>query len=221
MNIATHDTHHLQDQRHLLIGLLLLGWMATITGLAVNDAFVTGPGEAPLAILLSFAATFSIFSVAYMIIPAFREYILKLDMRFLIMLHSWRMLGMGFIMLYLFGHLPGLFAYLAGFGDALTAIMAVFLAYALFSNHQGVSRRWIWRWNTFGLIDFIVAVSVGILTRTDALLAPASGVNSDLMTVFPFVIIPGFLVQVFALTHIIIYLQLKNNHGQETRIKLA
>lgn len=221
MNITTNDSHHLQDQRHLPIGILLLGWMTVITGLAVNDTFVTGPGEAPLAILLSFAATFSIFSVAYMSIPTFRDYILRLDMRFLIMLHSWRMLGMGFVMLYLFDQLPGLFAYLAGFGDALTAIVAVFLAYALFSNKQGVSKNWIWRWNTFGLVDFIVAVSVGILTRTDALLAPASGVNSDLMTVFPFVIIPGFLVQVFALTHIIIYLQLKNNHANDEMIKLS
>ena len=35
------------------------------------------------------------------------------------------------------------------------------------------------------------------------------------MTVFPFVLIPGFLVQVFAITHIIIYLQLHNTHRKE------
>jgi hypothetical protein len=90
----------------------------------------------------------------------------------------------------------------------------------MFSNREGVSRKWIWRWNTFGLMDFVVAVSVGILTRSDAILAPAKGVNSDLMTTFPFVLIPAFLVQVFALTHIIICLQLKNNHRHDERIKL-
>jgi len=131
------------------------------------------------------------------------------------------MLGMGFVMLYLFDQLPALFAYLAGFGDAITAIVAIFLAYALFIKQQGVSKNSISRWNTFGMLDFIIAVSVGILTRTDGILAPISGVNSDLMTIFPFVIMPGFLVQVFALTHIIIYLQLKNNHIHDEKITFA
>ena len=210
-----------QDQQHLFIGILLLTWLTAIIGLSLNEAFVSGPGKAPLAILVSFAVTFTVFSVAYVGLPTFRSYVLNLDMRFLIMLHSWRMLGMGFVMLHLFDQLPGLFAYLAGLGDSLTAVMAVFLAYALFNNKQGVSKNWVRRWNTFGMVDFIVAVSIGILTRTDAMLAPANGMNSDLMTVFPFVIIPGFLVQVFALTHIIIYLQLKNNHEHEETIKLS
>lgn len=221
MNITTNSITRVQDQRHLFIGLVLFGWLTVITALGTNDVFISGPGEAPLAILISFATTLILFAIAYFILPAFREYVLKLDMRFLIMLHSWRMLGMGFIMLHLFDQLPALFAYLAGLGDALTALVAVFLAYAMFSNREGVSRNWIWRWNTFGLVDFIVAVTVGILTRSDALLAPANGLNSDLMTTFPFVIIPAFLVQVFALTHIIIYLQLKNNHQHDERIKLA
>lgn len=221
MNISTNSITRVQDNRHFSIGIVLFGWLTIITVLGTNGIFVSGPGEAPLAILISFAVTFILFSVAYLNLPAFREYVLELDMRFLIMLHSWRMLGLGFIMLHLFDQLPALFAYLAGLGDALTAFVAVFLAYAMFSNKAGVSRNWIWRWNTFGLVDFIVAVSVGILTRADALLVPANGVNSDLMTTFPFVIIPAFLVQVFALTHIIIYLQLKNNHRYDERINLT
>ena len=119
---------------------------------------------------------------------------------------------MGIIMLYIFDKLPPLFAFLVGFGDAATAIAAVFLAYSLFTRSQGVSKKSVWRWNTFGLIYFIVAVSVGILTQTDTILFADSGVNSDLMVVFPFALIPGFLVQVFAITHLIIYLQLNNNY---------
>ena len=221
MAMAPKAVAYRQNQQHFFVSILLLGWLSVISWLALNEIFVSGPGESPFAILMSFAMTFALFSVTYLKFPSVRKYLLTLDMRFLIMLHSWRMLGIGFVMLNLFDHLPGLFAYLAGLGDALTAIGAVFLAYALFSRKQGVSRRWIWRWNTFGLVDFIVAVSVGILTRTDGILAPVSGVNSDLMTAFPFVIIPGFLVQVFALTHIIIYLQLKNSFRHDTTIHLA
>lgn len=220
MDITRNEMTQQEKQPQLYVGITLIIWFTAITGLALNDVFVTEPGQPAIAILVSFITTLSLFAISYMSLTSFREYILNLDMRFLIMLHSWRTLGFGFVMLHMFDKLPALFAYLAGFGDILTAIVAVFLAYALFRNKEGVSKKWIWRWNTFGLIDFIVAVSVGILTRTDALFAPANGVNSDLMTVFPFVIIPGFLVQLLALTHIIIYLQLKQNHPQDEIIKL-
>lgn len=217
MNMTFDDNVRI-DQRHLYTGFLLLLWMALIAALGASGVFAAAPGEPPLAILVAFATSFAAFVLAYRGVASFREYVLGLDMRLLVMLHSWRMLGMGFVMLYLFDRLPGLFAYLAGLGDALAAIGAVVLAYALFRDRRGVSRRWIWRWNTFGLMDFVVAVSIGILTRSEGLLAPASGVNSDVMTLFPFVLIPGFLVQVFALTHVIIYLQLKNLPGQSAGV---
>ena len=199
-------------RQHTGLSMVLLIWFFLIMGLSLNQSFVPLHGEPPLNILISAGIAIGSFLLAYRILPPFRTYILKLDMRFLIMLHSWRMLGMGFVMLYLYDQLPPLFALLAGFGDAVTAIAAVLLAYALFVNQQGVSRKWVWRWNTFGLLDFIIAVTIGILTQTDALLFAANGVSSDLMTVFPFVLIPAFLVQVFTITHIIIYLQLKNNN---------
>lgn len=197
---------------HIAISITLLVWLSLILALSLNQAFIPVRGEPPQNILLSVIASLSLFTLAYRLMPAFREYVLNIDMRFLIMLHSWRMLGMGFVMLYMFDKLPPLFAILAGVGDAATAIAAVFLAYALFTKRQGVSKSLVWRWNTFGLLDFIVAVSVGILTQTDAILFAANGVSSDMMVAFPLVIIPGFLVQVFTLTHIIIYLQLHNTH---------
>lgn len=221
MNTTSHNQPLRYAQLHMLIGMLLIAWMTAIVGLSLNDVFISGPGETPLAILLSFVVTLSLFTVAYINLPLFRRYVLSLDLRLLIMLHSLRMLGIGFVMLHLFDLLPGLFAYLAGFGDALTAIGAVILTYAFIKDKNGVSKNWIFRWNTFGLLDFILAVSIGILTRNEAILAPVSGVNSDLMTTFPFVIIPGFLVQVFTLTHIIIYLQLKNNYKHDASVNIT
>ena len=201
--------------KHKPISIIILMWFMLILALSLNDIFIPPTGESPVNILLSAAISVGFFMLAYWRITTFREYVLNIDMRFLIMLHSWRMIGMGFVMLYLFDILPPLFAFLAGFGDAATAIAAVFLAYALFTNTQGVSKRLIWRWNTFGLLDFVIAVSVRILTQTDAILFAANGVSSDLMTAFPFVLIPGFLVQLLTITHIFIYLQLHNNYKHQ------
>ncbi|WP_455221487.1 hypothetical protein [Kaarinaea lacus] len=198
---------------HLIVSLILLTWFSVITLLSVNGFFLTAPGEPPAYLLLTGLISLITFAVSYIAIPKVREYVLALDMRMLILLHSWRMLGMGFVMLYVVDQLPLSFAFFAGFGDALTAIGAMILGYTMLSQTKNVSHKWVLRWNTFGLLDFIVAVSIGVLTRQGAMLEPASGLNSDLMAQFPFVLIPAFLVQVFTLTHIIIYLQLRNNKG--------
>lgn len=194
---------------HLVLATILFAWFSIITVLALDGFFLSAPGEPPLAILLSALMSLGVFTLAYTTFPSVKTYVLALDKRLLILLHSWRMLGLGFVMLYAVDQLPMSFAFLAGFGDALAAIGATVLAYTMFRTNR-VSRKWIQRWNMFGMLDFIVAVSVGVLTRQGALLYTDSGLHSDLMAQFPFVIIPAFLVQVFTLTHIIIYLQLRN-----------
>ena len=210
MTTTTAPLSPAQRNKHFTHGLVLLAWFGLILGLSLRGSFIPLAGETPVVLLLSGLATLSLFALAYRTLPAFRTYVLGLDMRLLIMLHSWRMLGLGFVMLYMVDQLPMSFAFLAGFGDALAAVGAIVLAYLLFTNRSGVSKKLISRWNTFGLVDFIIAVSIGVMTQTNGLLASNTGVDSDLMTAFPFVIIPAFLVQVFTLTHIIIYLQLGN-----------
>lgn len=220
MNTLLIESSSPLDKRHIMTAFIVTIWLTIIVSLGLNNAYSIQSGETPITLIVSFIATYTIFALAYMSSTSVKEYLLSLDMRFLIMLNSWRMIGIGFIMLNMFGHLPALFAYVAGLGDALTAVTAVFLAYNLMKQKEGVSKRAIFRWNAFGLVDFIIAVSLGLLTRTDALLMQSDGINSDMMISFPMVIIPGFLVQLLSLSHIIIFLQLKNNHRNDTFIKI-
>ena len=220
MNTVAAENSRTIDRRHLITAGIIVVWFSLVISLGLSNAYITLPNQAPITLIASFFIIYLVFTIAYLGFPAIKEYLLGLDMRFLIMLNSWRMIGIGFIMLNMFGHLPTLFAYLAGVGDALTAMAAVFLAFNMMKRKEGISKRAILRWNTFGLIDFILAVSIGLLTRTDALLMQSNGINSDMMIAFPMVIIPGFLVQLLSLTHIIIYLQLRNNHRNDTFVKI-
>lgn len=201
-----------------LLPVILLTWFLIILGLSINQFFIPEKGILPFNLLMTGGISLSLFSLAYWLHPQFKNYVLSMDMRLLIMLHSWRTLGLSFIFLYYVNELPTLFSFLAGFGDAIVAVSAVFLAYSMFTNKNGVSKNTIRYWNTFGIIDFIIAVSIGVLTQTDAVLYKVNGVNSDLMTQFPFVLIPAFLVQLFTLSHIIIYLQLKNKYSNKNTI---
>jgi hypothetical protein len=104
------------------------------------------------------------FVLAYRWNPAFRETVLSPDSGLLVILHGWRMLGLGSLLLYAHDILPGLFAWLAGAGDALVAVGATLIGIRLLRGDR-VSRQTLQAWNNLGLLDFAIAVPVGWAPR--------------------------------------------------------
>jgi hypothetical protein len=197
--------------------LLALGavWFLAVLGLGLAEAFATPAGSLPWALLLAVLTPVALFGALYSAVPAVRSFVLGLDVRWLVLIHTWRFVGLMFLVLYSYGVLPLVFAAPAGIGDALAAAGALVLSAALFSA-RGASRRAVLAWNTFGVVDFVVAVSTGGLAGT--LLAEWSPVSTDVMAVFPLVLIPGFLVPLFTITHLVIYAQLRTRWRGATRI---
>lgn len=186
------------------------GWFLTVAVMAFNGLFDAAPGERPWLIMLAILLPVFLFGLAYLGIDRFRGWVLALDMRHLILLHSWRMIGMGFVFLYFHDRLPALFALPAGLGDAMAAIGAVFLGIAMYERPAEVSHQRIFAWNTFGLLDFVLAVSLGVLTRGGEVLHFSGHVGSETMGMFPLALIPAFAVPFFMITHLIIYAQLRH-----------
>lgn len=187
-----------------------LGWFLTVAAMAFTGLFDAAPGERPWLIVLAILLPISLFGLAYLGIDRFKGWVLALDMRHLILLHSWRMIGMGFVFLYFQDRLPALFALPAGLGDAMAAIGALVLGIAMYERPAKVSRRRIFAWNTFGLLDFVLAVSLGVLTRSGEVLQFSGHVGSEIMGMFPLALIPAFAVPLFVITHLIIYAQLQH-----------
>lgn len=173
--------------------------------MAVSQTFVTAPGSVPWPTIAAALAPVSIYLFAYNINGSFRDFVLGFDQRILILLHSWRVIGFGFVFLYFYDILPGLFALPAGIGDSVAAILALSLGISMFLGHK-VSRNRILLWNYFGLIDFVIAVTAGVMTGALGL----TDISSRAMGYFPLAVIPGFFVPAYVITHIIIFQQLKN-----------
>jgi hypothetical protein len=101
------------------------------------------------------------------------------------------------------GTLPIGFALPAGLGDILTGLAAIPLAFALSNGTPGTRKKFV-AWNIFGLLDLLVAVSMGILHSGSSLgLLAGSGPTTQLMTELPRSMVPTFLVPMFMLLHLL------------------
>ena len=113
----------------------------------------------------------------------------------------YRALGLMFLVLYAVGRLPGAFALPAGVGDVIVGLVApvVGIAYARNgANAAGLVRVW----NLFGIADLIVAVGTGLLTSPSPIQVLAFDAPNELISAFPLVMVPVFLVPLSILLHL-------------------
>ena len=181
--------------------LLLLAWVIGTVVLAASGALAANDLLMPVLIFIPVAG----FALAWRTNPTFRSIVLSLDTGMLVILHSWRMLGLGFLFLYAHDVLPGLFAWLAGLGDAMAAAGATLIGIKLLRGSE-VSKQALLRWNSFGLLDFLIAVTVGTALRSDLL---GSGITTDQLAFLPLSLVPTLVVPFYMITHLIIFLQLR------------
>jgi hypothetical protein len=181
--------------------LLLLAWVVGTIALAASGALATHDILMPILVFAPVAG----FALAYRSRPDFRSYVLSLDTGLLVILNSWRMLGLGFLFLYAYDVLPGLFAWLAGLGDAIAAVGATFIGIKLLRGNK-VSKQTLLKWNSYGLLDFLIAVAVGTALRSNLL---GSTVTTDPLSSLPVSLIPTLVVPFYITIHLIIFLQLR------------
>jgi hypothetical protein len=182
------------------VGWILLGWaMAAV--LIGSSNWTESPGLVPLILVSGVTIPPVIAYVAMRNSAIVRDFVHSLDIRILILIHSLRMIGFGFLFLYNLGHLHPLFAFPAAIGDAMAAIGALVLGISLFKG-MDVSAATISRWNRFGLGDFVIAVSAGFMLRSDLL--GTQEWNTDLMGSMPLIIFPLLLVPLMVIIHLMI-----------------
>lgn len=119
----------------------------------------------------------------------------------LVGVQGYRALGTIFLILYGAGRLPGLFAWTAGLGDVLVGVLApiVAIAYARGPRENG---DLVVAWNIFGLVDLLVAVTMGLLTSPSPWQLFAFAQPNELISAFPLVLVPTYLVPASVLLHL-------------------
>jgi hypothetical protein len=112
----------------------------------------------------------------------------------------YRALGFVFLALWSLGQLPGEFAIPAGIGDMIVGASAPFVAW-LNARGSASAERVTRAWNIFGIGDLVIAVTMGLLTSPSPLQLLAFDRPNLLITQYPLVMIPAFLVPASIVLH--------------------
>ena len=188
-----------QRRTAVAAGLTLAGWLSAASLLAVGGAF-RAP-TIPPAIAYPLVGIVLLGLLAVRRVAPLRRLVEEpwVQTR-LVALHVWRFAGGVFLIMAALGHVPWLFALPAGLGDIAVATMAPAVARRL---RRGVGRRSALAWNVFGLADLLVAIGLGATTSPGAAQIFTTSPTSELLSGFPLVLFPAFLVPVSFLTHLL------------------
>jgi hypothetical protein len=132
----------------------------------------------------------------------FREWLQRLDLRWLVALHLSRFVGVSFLVLCRSGELACAFAQPAGWGDIAVATLAGVLLVTW--NSLARLRTAIGIWNALGLVDivFVVVNAARIGMANPESLAP--------LVRLPLCLLPTFLVPLIIASHVVIFSRLSS-----------
>lgn len=124
----------------------------------------------------------------------------------LVRIHIFRLVGVFFLIFWAYGALPKSFAFIAGIGDILVAITAIFVA-MLIDNKAKNYKRITLIWNIIGFWDIVSVIVSAIVTTKMAIETQSSGLAE--MAKFPFSLLPAFAPATIIFLHICIFKKLK------------
>ena len=188
------------SSRPVLFASLL--WFAAAVLLGVTGVFAALKPPAPQVLVLVLTIVAIAVSTS---VPRVRDWVDSLSLRALVSIHLVRFVGISFLILGARGLISPVFAERAGWGDITAAIGAGLLM--LSGSPRSATHRWVYvAWNTFGVLDLIVAVGTATLV-----VLRASVPGMEPLTRLPLIIVPVLAVPFLFADHVAIYRRLLSN----------
>ncbi len=188
-------------------------WFAVAWSAAINGVF--HPRTTPLPVLPS-AILLPVIIGAPLLLFSKRigQVLDEMPASWLVALQLYRVFGSWALAAWLRGALPGVFALPAGIGDVLTGLFALPAAIAV-ATGTAAGWRAATLWNIFGLADFAVAITMGMITSPGPLQLIVPAVQSIGAGDYPGVLTPAFVVPSSILLHTLSLRQLRRRSRTE------
>jgi hypothetical protein len=190
------------------IALAFGAWFAALVTLAALGVFQPGVGLGTLALGAVVVLSIVVMTATVLSSPERRLAFASIPLAVLIGVHFLRVLGGNFVLLYADGRLPAPFGPTAGWGDVFIGITALPVAWLVAKRIPG------WRpvaliWSFLGALDLVTAIILGVSATPDSPIPLFTGpIDTSLLTILPWIIIPGFLVPTFLSLHVAVLTRL-------------
>lgn len=176
-----------------------LVWLAAALVVGATGAFTVLPPPWPQIVILIVTVTAILVSTS---VPAVRAWVDSITLRALVGFNVMRFIGVAFVVLGARGSMSPIFAARAGWGDIIAGAGAVLLV--LSGSPRTTLHRWAYlAWNTFGVLDLVVAVGTAAIV---VLRGDVPGMEP--ITRLPLVLVPTFFVPLLFAAHVAIYRRL-------------
>ena len=188
-------------------------WAAVAWTAAINGVFRTGVSPLPL---LPSAIVLPVIVGAPLLLVSKRvgQLLDAMPTTWLVALQFYRVFGSQWLVYWLLGLLPGLWALPAGTGDVLTGLFAVPAAIAV-ATGTAEGRKAAILWNIFGIADLAVAITLGMIISPGALQLIVPNIPSIGIDNYPNVLTPAFVVPGSILLHALSLRQLLRKSRME------
>ena len=197
------DDTHLDPRAVLVVTTAIAAWFLVALGASMFGLLQAGPSSPPIPIGMALVVPLLLGGLGYAQSGRFRQLLLGVDLRWVIGVQLWRVVGEIFLLGYARNELPASFAIPAGIGDVLVGLAAPFVA-VLVGSGTLAARRIVIGWCVVGIADLVVAVTMGVLNAPGSLGLLAGDVTTAPLLVLPLSLIPAFFVPLSILLHIIV-----------------
>lgn len=181
-----------------LTGFILLLWFSLVVVLGSRGFFAKNPLFAPW-IVIGFLVLFEGLRRVYHS-RGVLGVVALMPMHWLIGIQFYRIAGVVFLTLYRQDVLPAVFAFSAGYGDIFVGLTAPIVAWWYYYK-KPYARQAAILWNIIGIIDLVVALSVGFLGFSKPVQFLPLQPSTEALSLFPLVMIPLFAVPLALLMH--------------------
>ena len=189
------------------IAAWLTAWFVIVAILAATRALYYERALGAPSLGIAVALPIAVLCILVACVQPLHDALHRVPLWLLVGVHTVRLLGISFVILYAAGRLPAPFAPVAGWGDIFvgaTALPVARLAYRRPVNARPI----LWIWNVIGLVDLVAAVGLGVISSPGPQRLISAEPSSAIMTTLPWLLIPGFLVPLLFTVHIGIFIRL-------------
>lgn len=186
----------------VIAGALFAMWYAASDALSRTGAFNVPAtfGEPPVVLMFLLGGAVGVWALAWLT-PLGRRLTQATPLAAIAAFQIPRVMGGVFVIGWLAGDIPALFAIPAGLGDILAGITGWQAANALARGAPN-ARRLLARANVIGIADFIAAVVLGIIT-SEGFAHLYSLERPNIINDYPLALFPAFFVPMFLAFHLI------------------